>query len=214
KEGLSGFEEHNAMEFLLFLARARSDTNSLAHTLIAHFGTVAKTLDAPIEELEKIDGVSHTTAVVLKFIPEMCAYYLESKLMDTKVLDSVTVCGEYFKPKFFGKTEEALFMVTLDEKRQIIRCTQISSGTANATSISVQKIVTEAVHTKATGVIIAHNHPNGIALPSAQDVNMTAKLKSALKYINVLLLDHLIFCEDDYISFAATLRLQDIIDTE
>lgn len=79
REGLAGFEEHNAMEFLLFLARPRGDTNPLAHALIDRFGSLSAVLDAPIEELERVPGVGHSSAVVLKFIPQMCAYYLENK---------------------------------------------------------------------------------------------------------------------------------------
>ncbi|MEG0396988.1 MAG: DNA repair protein RadC [Oscillospiraceae bacterium] len=211
-EGLAGFEEHNAMEFLLFLSRSRGDTNSLAHSVVNHFGSLANALDAPIEELEKIEGIGHSSAVVLKFIPQMCAYYLESKLGGNKLLDSVTKCGEFFKPKFFGKTCEELYAVALDDKRQVIRCVQISSGTANATSISIQKIVKLAVQTDATGVIIAHNHPNGLAIPSGDDMRMTAKLQQALEYISISLVDHLVFCDDDYVSFASTMRLQDIVN--
>ena len=74
REGLAGFEEHNAMEFLLFLARPRGDTNPLAHALIDRFGSLSAVLDAPIEELERVPGVGHSSAVVLKFIPQMCAY--------------------------------------------------------------------------------------------------------------------------------------------
>ena len=69
REGLAGFEEHNAMEFLLFLARPRGDTNPLAHALIDRFGSLSAVLDAPIEELERVPGVGHSSAVVLKIYP-------------------------------------------------------------------------------------------------------------------------------------------------
>lgn len=211
-EGLEGFEEHNAMEFLLFLARARGDTNSLAHTLINHFGSVANVLDAPVEELMKVNGIGQSASVVLKFIPQMCAYYLESKSAGNNILNSVDACGEFFKPKFFGKTEEALYMAALDEKRKVLRCVQISDGTANATALNVQKLVTNAVRANATGIILAHNHPGGLALPSSNDVQLTRKVKIALDTINISLVDHLIFCDDDFISFAQTMRLSEFID--
>lgn len=198
------------MEFLLFLVRARGDTNLLAHKLINHFGSVAKVLDAPVEELLQVEGVGPSAAVVLKFIPQMCAYYMESKLSKNLLLNSVEACGEFFKPKFFGKIVEELYMVALDEKRHALRCVLLSQGTANSTSINVQKIVTETVKAGATGVVIAHNHPSGLALPSANDVQLTRKVKEALSLIGVNLIDHLIFCDDDYISFAQTMRLTDL----
>ena len=74
------------MDFLLFLARARGDTNPLAHALIDRFGSVADALDAPIEELMQVQGIGETSATVLKFIPQMCAYYLQSKNAHKKLI--------------------------------------------------------------------------------------------------------------------------------
>ena len=102
REGLAGFEEHNAMEFLLFLARPRGDTNPLAHALIDRFGSLSAVLDAPIEELERVPGVGHSSAVALKFIPQMCAYYLENKTSHKVPLTSVEEASAFFMPKFFA----------------------------------------------------------------------------------------------------------------
>ena len=110
REGLAGFEEHNAMEFLLFLARPRGDTNPLAHALIDRFGSLSAVLDAPIEELERVPGVGHSSAVVLKFIPQMCAYYLENKTSHKVPLTSVEEASAFFMPKFFARTQEAFYM--------------------------------------------------------------------------------------------------------
>ncbi len=211
REGLAGFEEHNAMEFLLFLARARGDTNPLAHMLINRFGSLSDALDAPIEELEAVPGVGHSTAVVLKFIPQMCAYYLNNKQSHKRTpLDSVRAVGEFFMPKFFARTEEALYMAAVDDRRMLLRCVLISEGTANATSICVTKIVSEALKYKATGVVLAHNHPRGLTLPSGDDMAVTQEVYRALQMVNVQLLDHLIFSENEYVSFAQTNYLENI----
>lgn len=211
REGLSGFEEHNAMEFLLFLAHARGDTNPLAHTLIDRFGSLANVLDAPVEELEEVPGVGHSSAVILKFIPQMCAYYLENKRSHRRVpLNSVEAAYEFFVPKFFGRTEEALFMAAVDDRRMLLRCVQISEGTANATSVCVAKIVSEALKCGATGVVLAHNHPRGLALPSGEDLAVTQEVYQALRLVNIQLLDHLILNDGEYVSFAQTNYLENI----
>lgn len=204
REGLAGFEEHNAMEFLLFLARARGDTNALAHRVIRTFGSLSRALDAPVEELEQIPGIGHSSAVVLKFIPEMCAYYLNNKVNDKLPLDSVEATSAFFMPRFFGKTQEELYMAAVDDRRMLVRCVQISQGTANATSVCVAKIVAEALRCGATGVILAHNHPRGITLPSSGDLATTTEVFRALRMVNIQLLDHLIFSDSEYLSFAAT----------
>ena len=203
-EGLAGFEEHNALEFLLFLAKARADTNLLAHSLISRFGSVAQTLDASLEELLEVPGIGESCAVVLKFVPEMCGYYLENKTKNIKQLDSVEAVGAFFMPKFFGKTQEEFYLVALDDRRRLVRCVQISQGIGNATSVSVAKIVAHTTRCHATGVILAHNHPRGITLPSSNDIVVTRDVYKALKMVGVELLDHFIFSDGEYLSFANT----------
>ncbi|MEG0896956.1 MAG: DNA repair protein RadC [Ruthenibacterium sp.] len=210
KEGLAGFEEHNAMEFLLFLAHARGDTNSLAHSLINRFGSLANVLDAPESELETVPGVGPSSAVALKFIPQMCAYYLENKVSNNKLLDSVDAVSAFLMPKFFGKLQEEFYMIALDDRRKLLRCVCLSKGVGNATSVSVAKLIAEVTKCNATGVILAHNHPRGITLPSSGDLAVTAELYRALRMIGVELLDHFIFTEKEYLSFADTRYLSSI----
>ncbi len=213
REGLAGFEEHNALEFLLFLARARGDTTPLAHALLDRFGGLAAVLDAPVEELESVPGVGHSSAVVLKFIPQMCAYYLESKVSNKTPLDSVEAVSSFFMPKFFARTEEAFYMAAVDDRRMLLRCVCISQGNANSTAVSVSKIVSEALKCGATGVVLAHNHPRGIILPSSSDLAVTREVYRALKLVNVQLLDHVIFNDNEYLSFAQGQYMESIRQT-
>lgn len=211
REGLEGFEEHNALEFLLFLARARGDTNPLAHELIERFGSLSAVLDAPVEELEQLPQVGHSTAVVLKFIPQMCAYYLNNKASrKRRQLDSVEAASEYFWPKFLARTEEALYMAALNDRHLLLREVLVSEGGANAASVQVAKIVSEALRCGATGVILAHNHPRGLALPSGEDMAVTQEVYLTLRTLNIRLLDHLIFAENEYTSFAQTRYLDNV----
>lgn len=210
QNGLAGFEEHNAMEFLLFLAHVRGDTNLLAHRLIDHFGSLANVLDAPIEDLQQIPGIGRSSAVVLKFIPQMCAYYMENKLSKNMPLDSSQAAQAFFAPKFFGKTQEEMYLAALDDRRKLLRCVRISQGTANATTVSVAQIVSEALKCNATCVIIAHNHPRGITLPSSNDIIVTREICKALRMVNIELLDHLIISDEDMHSLADTNYLHTI----
>ena len=134
REGLMGFEEHNAMEFLLFLAHARGDTNSLAHRVIRTFGSLSAALDAPYEELIKVPGIGPSSAAVLKFIPQMCAYYLENKRDARQPLNSPAAAAEFLMPYFFAKTAEEFYVAALDDRRTLLRFERLSYGTANTTS--------------------------------------------------------------------------------
>lgn len=203
QDGLSGFEEHNALELLLFYARPRQDTNKLAHSLIDRFGSFSAVLDAPVEELLQVEGMGEPSATLLKLIPQVSAYYLESRTLPGAILASTQLAGDFLLPKFYGKKEECVYVVSLDDKRKVLRCTCISEkGITNAVTISVKQIVAEAVGSNATGIILSHNHPGGLALPSQADRLVTAQAYKALQLINVTLLDHIIVADNDYVSMA------------
>lgn len=203
KNGLADFEPHTALELLLFYARPRCDTNELAHQLIRHFGSLSAVFDAPIEEIMKVKGMGETSAVLIKLSIEIAAYYMNCRSSPGQILDTTEKAGNYFLPKFFGKNYESVYVASLDDKRKLIRCECISSeGIVNAAAISVKRIVTEAVSANATGILLAHNHPGGVALPSISDKAVTKQAFHALKLINVQLLDHIVVADDDYVSMA------------
>ncbi len=209
-EGLAGFEEHAALEFLLFLVKVRGDTNPLAHKLINRFGSLAQVLDASLEELLEVEGIGKASAVAIKFIPEMCSYYLENKIKKKKMLNSLDLVADFFLPKFFAKTQELFYFVAVDDSRRLLRCVLVSEGTGNFTAVSISKIVAGATRCQATGVILAHNHPRSTTLPSSSDLACTRNIYNALKTVNIELIDHLIFSNDEYLSFTQTNYMQSI----
>ena len=203
KEGLSGFEPHTALEFLLFYARPRCDTNGLARSLLRRFGGFAQVMDAPIEELAAVEGMGYSSAVLLKMIPDFGAYYLHSRASPGDVVNSTEKAGAYFLPKFIGKTKETLYMAALDDRRKVLRCTCIAKeGSIDALPVSVKRVVAEALNAGATAVILAHNHPAGLALPSAGDKATTKQIAAALHPVNIRLLDHIIVADSDFVSMA------------
>ncbi|NLW78431.1 MAG: DNA repair protein RadC [Ruminococcaceae bacterium] len=203
KYGLSSFEEHNALELLLFYAIPRSDTNELAHRLIDQFGSFSAVMDAPLEELMQVKGMGYKSAVLIKTVPEMGAYYLDNKTRPGIILDSTEAAGKFFIPKFVGKVREEVYLAALDDKRKVLRCVRLSEeGIVNAVRITIKRIVTEAVNANATSVVMAHNHPGGVALPSISDKQITYQAYQALHYISVQLIDHIIVADDDFVSMA------------
>ena len=202
-EGLSGFAEHEVLELVLFFARPRGDMNPTAHRLIERFGSFSNVLDAPVEELMKVEGVGKTSATLIKMIPQLGGYYLDSRTQTGDVLNTTERAGEYFIPKFLGKKSEEVYLAALDDRRKVLRCTRISKhGIVNAVHISIRKIVAEALAADAAGVLLAHNHPGGNALPSDSDKLVTFQAYKALKLVSVQLVDHIIVADDDFVSLA------------
>ena len=207
-DGLSGFEDHNILELLLFYSIPRSDTNEIAHLLLNEFKSLSAVFDAPVEELCKIKGISNHTATLIKLIPELLSVYHTDKTKDTKIVNSTNEAGRFFIPRFYGKKNEEVHIMLLDDKKKLIKCEKLFEGIVNSSPVTVKKIVASVVNSNATAVVIAHNHPGGIALPSRSDIITTEKIFKALKLINVELSDHIIVADDDFVSLADSGELE------
>lgn len=204
REGLDSFEEHNALELLLFYAIPQRDTNALAHKLINCFGSLSAVFDAPAESLMQIGGISENTAVLIKLIPAMYGKYARSKKNpDTLFLRSAEAAGEYFTSLFAGKSTEHFYAVCMNHKCKVLKTVLISDGTVHETQINTRKLLEAAVHTGASNMLIAHNHPEGVAAPSVADVDETNKLFHMLKNAQVKLNDHFIVSGDEWFSMAS-----------
>ncbi len=199
-QGLEGFEDHNVLELLLFYSIPQKDTNEIAHLLLNEFGSLHGVFDAPVDALCKVKGVSSHTATMIKLMPALFARYQTDKTADAQVLKSTRDFGRYFLPRFYGKTNEEFHVMLLDDKMKIIRCEKAFEGTVNATQIIIKKLIAMVVNSNATGVVVAHNHPEGIALPSHADRHTTERIYKSLEMINVRLWDHIIVADGDYVS--------------
>ncbi len=207
RDGLSGFEEHEVLELVLFYCIPRRDTNEIAHNLIKRFGTLAKVLDAPVKELAKVDGVGRNAAAFIKLLKEICIRYPISSREDV-ILNTYEACGLYLKERLTGRKNETVMLLCLDSKCMVISCREVGEGNINSASISIRKIVDIALTENATSVVLAHNHPGGLAIPSHEDVMTTHRVARALCMVDVVLNDHIVTTDEDYISMVLS-RLYD-----
>lgn len=199
--GANAFDDHNLLELLLFYAVPRRDTNELAHELINRFGTYSAVLEASIDELMTVDGIGESAAVLIKLVPEMNKRYMHRNNADDSAISTSSAAGKYFLAKFAYETVEVAYAMFLDSKNRIISCREISRGVVNGTNISVRAIAEQALACKATSVIIAHNHPDGVPVPSAEDELTTQKIKVALSTVGIRLTDHIVVSGEQYVSF-------------
>lgn len=193
KNGLDDTQEHNVLELALFYAIPRKDTNEIAHYLINQFGSFAGVLDAPIEALTEIDGIGTESAVFLKLLPELFKFYEKSKSKDTKgIFDSKTAI-KYMSGYFVGARVEKFVVMFLDAKGRIITCSEIAQGSDTMVHVDFNTVLKKAVMLDAKGLVVAHNHPNGFAVPSKEDKVMTEKLSNLCKTLDIVLCEHIIF---------------------
>ncbi len=200
--GLDDFTDIQVLELLLFYAIPQRDTNPIAHDLLDHFGSLSNVLDASAEELKKVKGISDHAATLLSLVTHLSRYYQVDAAQRVECLTTLDACGAYLVPRFFGRTVETVFLLCLDAKCKVICCKEVGEGSVNSANISVRKIVETALSSNATTVVLAHNHPSGIALPSEEDISTTRRVAAALKAVEVHLADHIVVAEGDYVSMA------------
>ena len=200
EEGLDNFTDIQVLELLLFYAIPLKDTNPIAHALLDHFGSLSQVLDADVEELKKVPGIKDHAATLLALVTQLCRYYQVNCAQQTQILTTLEACGRYLVPRFFGRTKETVFLLCLDAKCKMLCCKEVGEGSVNSASISVRRIVEIALAANATTVVLAHNHPSGLAIPSAEDVHTTERIAAALNAVEITLADHIVVADDDFVS--------------
>ncbi len=198
--GLDNFTDVQVLELALFYCIPRKDTNELAHDLLNYFGSLSQVLEASVEELQKVPGIGENTAIFLTMLPQIGRYYLVDRSQREVILPTIQKCGDYLVHYFFGKPVETVYLLCLDAKCKVLCCREVAQGSVNSAGISVRKIVETALGANATTVVLAHNHPSGLALPSPEDIQTTRRVAAALSAVEVHLADHIVVADEDYVS--------------
>ena len=172
--GMDSLSDVQVLEVLLYYAIPRADTNPIAHRLLERFGSLSGVLEAAPDD----------------------------RSGKANILNSTSKCGQYLVPFFHGEQEEVVYLLCLDAKCKALCCVPVHRGSITVASISVRKIVQTALNQNAASVVLAHNHPSGYALPSQEDLDTTRTLQTALQSVGIVLADHIIVADDDYVSLA------------
>ena len=200
-EGLDNFTEQQVLELLLFYCIPRQDTCNLAHYLIKQFGSLPQVLETGSEELKKVKGIGDKAATFLNMIPAVARYYgVRRSKLDDKPLLTIDDCGKYLQERFKGQSHETVYLLCLDAKCKPLCCPKIGEGSVNSAGVPIRRVVEAALGVNATMVILAHNHPSGLALPSHEDIVTTRRVAAALDAVEVRLADHIVVADNDYVS--------------
>ena len=193
KSGLEGFADHEALELLLYYAIPRQDTNPIAHRLMDRYGSLTAVLSAPAEDLKKVEGIGESAAVLLKVAGQIGRKARLADAVQSCPMTDVETVGAYLLERY---------ELCLDRKGKLLACKRLNDGGASSAALDIRKVVENAILTSASTVILAHNHPSGIALPSDDDCAATTRAAQALQTIGVALADHIIVADDDFVSMA------------
>jgi DNA repair protein RadC len=202
KSGLAGFHEYEIVELLLSLGTPRKDCKLPAKEAIKRFQTLRGVLEAPSEELQKINGIGAHSAFGIKLVQEVAREYLKARILDKPFYQSSQEVFDYLYHSMRGLKKEVFKIIYLNSKNQIIDTMDLPAGTINSSSVSSREVVEGAIKHNATSLIFVHNHPSGNPEPSPNDKELTRELVYAGKIMQLNVLDHIIVGDNRYFSFA------------
>ena len=206
--GLDAFADHEALELLLYYAIPRQDTNPLAHELLRRFGSLEAVLDASQEDLTTVPGIGENSALLLRLVPQLYRRALAGPRGKTVILNTPEKIGHYLLQRYAGEVREVVYELCLDQKGKLLTCCRVAEGSGASADFNVRTVLMNAIRCGASLVVLSHNHPSGLALPSAADQAATDRVQRALDTVGIQLLDHIVVADGDFVSMAQNGQLR------
>lgn len=208
--GMGPFPDHLILEFLLYYGIPYKDTNEIAHNLISTFGSFAAVFRADLNDLKAVKGMTENAACLIKMILPIYNRYTESLISRNQSFFSAKEIVEYIRPKYEGTYNEKVFLLCFDSDGCLMCTKHIATGDVSNAVVNFRDIAQIVLENKSRNVILVHNHPYAIAMPSKEDIAVTRKLKAFLSYIKVSLDDHIIIADPGFCSMASMWKYTDI----
>jgi DNA repair protein RadC len=174
----------------------------LARELLDDFGGLAPLLNAPKPRFTAALGLGDAKFAQLQAVLEMSRRYLQQNLARGNALDSPQAVRDFLSAKLSGRPREVFACLFLDNRHRLIRYEELFSGTIDGASVHPREVVRRALELSAAALILAHNHPSGVAEPSRADEHITARLREALALVDVRVIDHIVVGDGQSVSFA------------
>lgn len=207
KVGAEGLATHELIELLLFYAIPMKDTNETAHQLIKEYSRVTDILEASPESLAEIEGLGENSAILFKLILAIMNKYMTEQNDLVNAMLTPKNIDKYIKNLFYGHTNEVAYAILMDKDCVVKKVKMLSTGTVNSAPLYPREVVKLAVNEHYPYMILAHNHPNGNAIPSQNDFKITKTIELALNFVDVRLVDHIIVSGNDVISLAKNYKV-------
>jgi DNA repair protein RadC len=201
----SGAAALSDAELLAIFLRSGTRGNTavdLARDLLSHFGGLRQLLDADCHTLCTAVGVGEASYAQLQAVLEISRRHLLQSLQRDSVLSSPECTRHFLTSKLRAYQQEVFLCLFLDSRHAVIVCEELFYGTIDGASVYPREVVKRALKHNAAALILAHNHPSGIAEPSQADVRITERLKSALALVDIRVLDHMVVGDGEVVSLA------------
>ena len=177
---------------LLHRGLSHPDALELARRLLHRFGRLRNLLDAPAGELQAFKGIGPASQAMISAIPVIARRYFEQSLRSGQIIRSPADTEAFLMARLRNLPHELFCCLYLDNRHRVLEFEELFRGTIDGTSVYPREVVKRALAVNAAAVILAHNHPSGVAEPSQADERITKRIMAALALVDIRLLDHLI----------------------
>ena len=200
--GAAALADGELLELLLRTGYKGHGVFALAADVLADCKGFAGLLAATPDRLKNIKGLGPAKRAELLAVMEMARRALAQQLQEAPAFDSPQRVKDYLALQLGGRSHEVFAVLFLDAQHRLLCLEEMFRGTLNQTSVYPREVVKRALALNAAAVVLAHNHPSGVAEPSRADEFLTQTLKSALQLVDVRVLDHVVVGAGQAVSMA------------
>lgn len=189
----------------IFIRTGTSEKSAvdIARDLLMDLGGIRDILTSERKQLYQYQGIGPVKYALFQAALELGKRFYSEKLYRGEALTNPELVADHLIHQLRDREHEVFAILYLDNRHRVLDYEELFFGTLNGASVHPREVVKKVLFHNAAAVIIAHNHPSGIAEPSQSDLSITAKLKEALALIDVNLLDHLVIGDGEYVSFSS-----------
>ena len=202
KRGADALSDAELLAIFLRTGTKGKTAVDLARELLLQFGSLRCLLEADQDTFCKGQGLGQAKYILLKATLEMSRRHLAETMVREDALSSPDHTTRYLLAKMRDYRREVFACIFLDNRHRVISYDELFFGTIDSATVHSRELVQQSLYHNASAIILAHNHPSGIAEPSHADRELTKQLQKALSLIDVRVLDHIVVGDGSTVSFA------------
>ncbi|MCV6625465.1 MAG: DNA repair protein RadC [Cellvibrionaceae bacterium] len=202
QQGPSALSDAELLAIFLRTGVAGASAVDLARQLLGSFGSLRGLLEASREEFCRQHGLGQAKYSQLQAVLEMSRRHLGEQLQRGEALNNPSAVRRYLSSRLRHRQREVFAVLLLDSQHRLIRYEEVFEGTIDGANVYPRELVKLALGHNAAALIVAHNHPSGVAEPSRADRLITERISAALELVGVRLLDHMVVGDGEVCSLA------------
>ncbi|KFA58277.1 hypothetical protein A9G34_06710 [Gilliamella sp. Choc4-2] len=202
KFGVEALSDAELLALFLRTGTRNLPVLALSQSLLNDFGSLYNLINASHQDFCQKNGLGTAKYTQLKAVVELSSRYLKVKMAHENLLSSPSVTHHYLASRLANKDREIFMVIFLDNQHHVISSEEMFVGTYNCVEVHPREIVRRALQHNAAALILAHNHPSGMAEPSQADRHLTQKIEEVCRLVDIRVIDHIVIGKGEYVSFA------------